>query len=194
MKRSQTPHEQATDEVLMTRIAKRDKQAFDVLYNRYHKRLYGYLYRMCWQNQVIAEDLLQETFIRVFKAAKDFDPSRKFVTWLFSIGSNLVKNEYRRQSVRGEALTLDENQAWEDPNPTQAHDQGQWQVALQKALALLPESHTGVFWLRHEQQMDIKAIADILQIPEGTVKSRLFHTHRHLAKHLVSYKHILHAS
>ncbi|HAA24437.1 MAG TPA: RNA polymerase subunit sigma-24, partial [Cytophagales bacterium] len=100
MKRSQTPHEQATDEVLMTRIAKRDKQAFDVLYNRYHKRLYGYLYRMCWQNQVIAEDLLQETFIRVFKAAKDFDPSRKFVTWLFSIGSNLVKNEYRRHARR----------------------------------------------------------------------------------------------
>ncbi|MEL6538895.1 MAG: sigma factor, partial [Bacteroidota bacterium] len=66
MRRSKTTHEEATDEVLMVRIAQRDKQAFDVLYQRYHRRLYGYLYRMCWQNQAIAEDLLQETFIRVF--------------------------------------------------------------------------------------------------------------------------------
>ena len=128
------------------------------------------------------EDLKQETFARVFEKRKSFQPSARFSTWLWRIALNLCYDELRRINRRGESpLDADENAtpaklrefAAETPTPDAQMAEREEGELVRRALLQLPEIYRGVLVLRHYENLKLREIADILEIPEGTVNSRL---------------------
>jgi RNA polymerase sigma-70 factor (ECF subfamily) len=128
------------------------------------------------------EDLKQETFARVFEKRKSFQPSARFSTWLWRIALNLCYDELRRINRRGETpLDADENAtstgrpelAADTPAPDAQMAVREEGELVRRALLQLPEIYRGVLVLRHYENLKLREIADILEIPEGTVNSRL---------------------
>jgi RNA polymerase sigma-70 factor (ECF subfamily) len=127
------------------------------------------------------EDLAQEAFARVFARRKDYQPTGKFSTWLWRIALNLCYDELRRLKRRGEASldddggVLDEVLSWGAPAPTPdeslvAREEGE---LVRQAMQLLPEVYRSVLILRHYEGLKFREIAEVLDLPEGTVKSRM---------------------
>ena len=161
-----------------------DIRAFPELVGRYRRPLLGFIARMIGDRER-AEDLVQEAFIRVHRHLHRFDPSRKFSTWVYTIASNLAKNELRNRSRSPLVLyqTLREGRGYEDPQPLHLEDSStrpdelfaRRQVAelLGAAVARLAEHHRQVFLLRELEGRSYEEIATLTGINLGTVKSRL---------------------
>jgi RNA polymerase sigma factor (sigma-70 family) len=159
-----------------------DSRAFPELVARYRRPLLGFLARMIGDRER-AEDLVQEAFIRVHRHLHRFDPSRKFSTWVYTIASNLAKNELRNRSRSPLVLhqTLREGREYEDPQPLHCEDSStrpdelfaRRQVAelLRAAVARVAEHHRQVFVLRDLEGRTYEEIATLTGINLGTVKS-----------------------
>ena len=89
----------ATDRELMQKVKERDDSAFEELVDRYKKRLFNVIYRLI-NDRSEAEDILQETFLRVYRERESYDPTYCFSTWVYTIALNLTKNELKKRSVR----------------------------------------------------------------------------------------------
>lgn len=169
----------ATDEELMFHISKGEALAFDELYFRYSKRLLGYFIRMLNFDREVAQDALQDLFLKIAEHPEKFDRSRSFKTWVFSTASNTCKNYYRHQQVvkeAGEEITYHEQNEI-DLNHYQARfDAKQFRKMLEEILNELPVEKKEVFILKYQEEKSIKEIAEIQNCPEGSVKSRLHHT------------------
>jgi RNA polymerase sigma-70 factor (ECF subfamily) len=127
-----------------------------------------------------AEDLRQETFLRLFLRRKEYQPTARFSTYLWRIALNLCYDELRRQERRRDFLregdhgdTGDADHAAEAPGPDAHAAQSEEGELVRRALAQLPEIYRTVLVLRHYQDLKLSAIAEILEIPEGTVNSRM---------------------
>ena len=131
-----------------------------------------------------AEDLAQEAFTRVFARRRDFEPSGRFSTWLWRIAINLCHDENRRRLRRPE-LSLDEpldgsgdagshNVASDALSPAEVVEKLEQAEIVRRALLRLPETQRTVVILRHYEGLKFIEIAEVLGIPEGTVKSRMF--------------------
>jgi RNA polymerase sigma-70 factor (ECF subfamily) len=171
-----------TDEQAMWRVQTQDDhRAFVQLLERWEEpigrlcaRMTGDLHR--------GEDLKQETFARVFEKRKSFQPNARFSTWLWRIALNLCYDEMRRINRRGESpLDADGNAtlarldefAAETPTPDAQMAEREEGELVRRALLQLPEIYRGVLVLRHYENLKLREIAEILEIPEGTVNSRL---------------------
>lgn len=179
-----------SDEQLMLAISHGEKHAFDELYLRYADKLYGYILKMLWYNEVRAQDLLQDLFTKIIRQPQLFDTSKNFKTWIYTIASNLCKNEFKRNEVRKNTQNgLDHryNVASEDNLENSINDL-EFMEALQCALTKLDEKHREVFVLKHIDGLSIKEIAEIMSINEGTVKSRLFYAIKKLAEELKMFE------
>ena len=154
---------------LMLRVKGGDRAAFEELYGLYQKPLVNYLYRLCF-NRTQAEDLLQETFLRIWKAAATYEPTAKVSTWVFRIAHNLFLNEAARR--REMALEGADNEMRADP----ASDLGRREVqsAVKKAIEALPDGERECLLLSEYNGFKYAEISVILSIPVGTVKSRMF--------------------
>ncbi len=154
---------------LMLRVKGGDRSAFEELYRLYQKPLVNYLYRLCW-NRALAEDLLQEAFLRVWKAAPNYAPTAKVSTYIFRIAHNLFINEASRR--REKALEGVDQELRSEP----ASDLARREVvsAVKKAIEALPDGEREVLLLSEYQGFKYAEIAEILGIPVGTVKSRMF--------------------
>jgi len=180
-------YQSQTDETLMVAVHYGDNKAFNELYQRYKNRLLYYFYRMLGNSQEKAQDFLQEIFLKVIEKPELFDPKRKFSTWIFSIAHNMCKNEYRRLKVR-EIVSRDENI---DFHSEESDDLKEEQKLLTdlifKEIDLLEETEKTAFLLRYREGFALKEISTILDLPEGTIKSKLFYTRKKLlAKFQVS--------
>lgn len=179
-----------SDEQLMLAISHGEKPAFDELYLRYADKLYGYILKMLWYNEVRAQDLLQDLFTKIIRQPQLFDTSKNFKTWIYTIASNLCKNEFKRNEVRKNTQNgLDHryNIASEDNLENTINDL-EFMEALQRELTKLDEKHREVFVLKHIDGLSIKEIAEIMSINEGTVKSRLFYAIKKLAEELKMFE------
>ncbi|NQT26421.1 sigma-70 family RNA polymerase sigma factor [candidate division KSB1 bacterium] len=192
MTNTQSPIVSETDETLVGRIAQSDTLAFDEIYRRYSNRLLHYFYRMLGGNESLAQDLLQETCIRLIEKAYTFREDGKFSTWLFTIAHNLCLNTFRANKKFGGSVTdhsgsdtLKEYPAWDDQI-----DHDRFMRSLHKELVGIDEKKRSVFLLRFQEHHSIREISKIMDCPEGTVKSRLFHTTRYLSGRLRDYKEI----
>lgn len=177
------------DAKLMRLITKGDEQAFSVLYDRYGEKMHRYFYRMLWQEQQKAEDFTQELFLKIINKPHLYDPDRNFSSWLFQVAANMVKNEYRRHSRQPEItselpldLSLQENSFFE------CSDRKYFKRELESALNRLSDEHRQCFVLKYLEEKSIKEISEILECPEGTVKSRLYYALKKLAKSLHLFK------
>jgi RNA polymerase sigma-70 factor, ECF subfamily len=160
-----------------------DTRAFGELVHRYDQRLLNFVYRTIGDRER-AQDLVQETFVRVYRHLHRFDQSKKFSTWIYTIASNLAKNELRNRSRNPLVLfqTLKKNWdadhrplEWEDTQykPDDLFRKRHLRAKVEEAVSHLPEHHRIVFVLREMEGKTYEEIADITGCNLGTVKSRL---------------------
>jgi RNA polymerase sigma-70 factor (ECF subfamily) len=160
-----------------------DPAAFAQIVARYQVRLLNFVYRMIGDREQ-AEDLVQEAFLRVHRHLDRFDRGRKFSTWLYTIASNLAKNELRNRSrsplVSLGQLLSDPDRAgllpdFEDPagRPDDRYEERQLRELVQRTVARLAHHHREVFVLRELEGKTYEEIAEIMHCNLGTVKSRL---------------------
>lgn len=162
------------DEDLARAIQRGDARALNTLVERHHASLLGYLYRMTGGDRPLAEDLVQETFLRVLRSIRQYHSAQRFKPWLYTIATNLARDHFKRADTRrtdpiqtGTLSLPDPNQ----PEPTfLAHDDARQVIA---ALAQLPDLQRETVILRYYQDLSLAEIAETLNIPVGTVKSRL---------------------
>ncbi len=171
-----------TDRALLARIAQGDERAFAALYQRYHVPLYNYLLRLIHRGTV-AEELLQDAFLAVWEGAAGFRGQAKVKTWLFRIAHHRAVSWLRR---RREAFTYD-GELPDHPVPpqTEARAMASWRVEqLRLALDKLTPDHRAVLELAFFHEMSYAEIAEVLDCPLGTVKSRMSYARRILTGHL----------
>ena len=141
-----------------------------------------------------AEDFVHDIFAKIVRRPELFDPSRKFKTWLYSVANNMCKNEYKKQEVRKNTSSgLDTHYTVSDTNANVLSEvqDSQFREEFEESLLALDEKHSQVFSLRHIQGLAIKEIAEILEISEGTVKSRLFYATKYLAESLKDFNPVI---
>jgi RNA polymerase sigma-70 factor (ECF subfamily) len=160
-----------------------DPHAFAQIVGRYQLRLLNFVYRMIGDRDR-AEDLVQEAFLRVHRHLDRFDRSRKFSTWIYTIASNLAKNELRNRS-RSPMLTLDQarpRDEFESPvlefedtttRPDDLAERRDLKSLVDQTVAQLSSHHREVFVLRELEGKSYEEIAEIMHCNLGTVKSRL---------------------
>jgi len=160
-----------------------DERAFQELVERYQTRLLNFIYRTIGDRER-AEDLVQETFVRVYRHLHRFDQTKKFSTWAYTIAGNLAKNELRNRSRNPLVLFQTIKKHWEADNrplewadntyrPDDLFRKRHLKQMVDKAVALLPEHHRMVFVLRELEGKTYEEISEITGVNLGTVKSRL---------------------
>ncbi|MDB5194660.1 MAG: polymerase sigma factor, sigma-70 family [Parcubacteria group bacterium] len=182
-RRTRISFDPSSDANLAIRASLGDEKAFTDLYNSYAPRLQAFIY---WKirDREKAEDLVQETFIRIHRHIARFDSAKKFSTWAFTIADNLSKNELRNRSRNPLVLFQTIQNNWEEEDrPLEFEDSRArpddmyWKRHLRKlvedTVAKLPEHHRIVFKLREIYGMKYEDIAEITDCNIGTVKSRL---------------------
>jgi RNA polymerase sigma-70 factor (ECF subfamily) len=171
------------DSSLVARFMGGEKRAFGELVTRYHVRLLNFIYRTIGDRDR-AEDLVQETFIRVYRHLHRFDQSKKFSTWIYTIAGNLAKNELRNRSRNPLVLFQSLKTSWDaDHRPLEWEDntyrpddlfrKRHLKETIDRAVAQLPDHHRIVFVLRELEGKTYEEIAEITGVNLGTVKSRL---------------------
>jgi RNA polymerase sigma-70 factor, ECF subfamily len=179
-----------SDELLMQQVALTGGPAFDELYTRYARRMFSYFYRMLWQDVELANDCTQELFLKVVRYKDNYDAGRSFSTWVYTIACNICKNEYRRHEMKSK-LHIRGSEATE-PVAAKQLDMKQFAGAMKEELAALDEEKRTLFTLRFEEQLSVPQISAILNIPEGTVKSRIFYLLKYMGGRLKTFQFIHH--
>lgn len=184
-----TSYTKQTDEELMIALSKGEKRAFDVLYERYSQKLVGYFKNMLGRDQEKAEDMAHDLFAKIIRNPAYFDTSRTFRIWLFSVASNMCKNEYKKMAVRSNTVRGAEthHDVRSNQNVLQEVQNEQFKAAFETGVEELDLRHREVFMLRHFEGLSMKEIAEMLEINEGTVKSRLFYATKYLANKLQQF-------
>jgi RNA polymerase sigma-70 factor (ECF subfamily) len=185
-----------SDRDLVTQIRNHDARAFELLFERYEDTMRRHLMRFV-RDKAAAQDLLQETFLRVWTRAEQWNGSGSFRAWLYRIGTNLALNHLRSVRRRREQplATADEWDADGEESrfpawmidasalgPDTVIEIAEQHRIVRHLLETLPEEKREVFRLVHEMEMSMRDVADELGIPEGTVKSRLHYAKKHLAR------------
>ena len=172
-----------SDSEVVQRSLEGDLRAFAEIVTRYDLRLLNFVYRTIGDRER-AQDLVQETFVRVYRHLQRFDQTKKFSTWIYTIASNLAKNELRNRSRNPLVLfqTIKKNWdadhrplEWEDTQykPDDLFRKRHLREKVEEAVKLLPEHHRIVFVLRELEGKTYEEIAEISGCNLGTVKSRL---------------------
>ncbi len=178
-----------TDEELMQKVNQGSEVALTEIYQRYSAPLMRYFTRMLWRDRNTAQDFLQDLFIKLIDNPGRFDASRQFSTWLFSIAHNMCKNEYRKRGNKESVVISIERNNNTDLN--KLIDERDFKNRLDFLLETLDDESKSLFLLRYEQEFDLARISEILGIPVGTIKSRLFYLRKGLSKELNEYRTIL---
>jgi RNA polymerase sigma-70 factor, ECF subfamily len=186
-----------SDEQLLTAFRDSgDRQAFETLVRRYEKELFHYLKAFLRDHQA-AEDIFQLTFLTVYRSSHQFQPGRRFRPWLYAIATNRAIDLQRSRKNR-RAISLEASQTAApgrggsdaghatfeiaDPQPTveQLVSAREDQARLQQAIDDLPDATRQLLQLAYVRQLKYSEISEILDIPVGTVKSRVFYAIRRL--------------
>lgn len=175
-------------ERLLQRAKNGEPGAFEALVDLYGNRVFGLLFRLTGRRDV-AEELAQETFLRLVRTLREYEHDGRFEPWLFRIAANLARDRHRRRRRRGETQPIDgvADQGAErvasggalGTDPTEHAARAEQSERLNQCLAKLPEPDREVLLLRHFSGMSFREIADFLSVPLGTALAR---AHRALAR------------
>jgi len=183
-----------SDEQLLRRYMQGDTQAFEQLIDRYRRELFHFLSRYLG-DPALAEDVFQETFLQVHLSAGGFDLSRRLKPWLFTIAANKARDALRTRTRRS-AVSLDAEidaggseptrfvdlMPAEIPSPEASLENRETALGVQEIVRQMPESLRAVLLLSYFHELPYKEIAEILEVPLGTVKSRLHVAVREFAR------------
>ncbi|MEE8576450.1 MAG: sigma-70 family RNA polymerase sigma factor [candidate division Zixibacteria bacterium] len=163
--------EKEIDYGLIRAVQKGDMVAFNGIVDRYKDRLMNVIGRML-SSQQEAEDVVQETFVRVYQHRQSFNFKHCFSTWIYTIALNLARNELRRRR-KFKFYDITEMQGNEAAFAVDAKLPSRLPQALNKAIKTLPEKYRTAFLLRDVQELPYDEVAKVLDVPLGTVKSRV---------------------
>jgi RNA polymerase sigma factor (sigma-70 family) len=172
--------EKADDELVGSSL-RGDRQSFRLLYRRHQQRIRQILYQLC--DPVSLDDLVQEVFLRAWKGLPKFRQNSQFSTWLYRIAWNVATDRRQtlaRERSRFQTIAHSIDTQHDDPDVMQLH----YQDLVRKGLSVLSEEHRSVLVLHDLEELPQKEVAEILEIPIGTVKSRLFHARSGMRKFL----------
>ena len=171
-----------TDEILLERFCNGERPAMQTLVERYQVALYNYLVRFV-NDTHLAEDIFQDTFVKVAIKAKDFDCSKSFRPWLYTVASNIARDSLRRRKIRTHqsieketASGVSMRNLLEDKTVANAHavcEQRETLNKIHKCIDTFSEDLQHVIHLHFFQGLKYREVAETLDIPLGTVKSRL---------------------
>ncbi len=167
---------------LMARIRQRDIRAFEDLYRAYHPRLTRFLMTMT-RRPPLVEEVLNDTMMVVWSRPERFNGASRLSTWIFAIAYRTALGALRRQDQPVEDKGVDQRAAGE-PGPEGELGDRQVQALLLKALNELSSNHRAVVDLTYFHGMGYREIAEIMDCPVDTVKTRMFHARRHLRRNL----------
>jgi RNA polymerase sigma-70 factor (ECF subfamily) len=187
------------DEELMLRYRNGDEDAFEMLFRRYEKPVFSFIYRIL-MNAIEAEDLCQETFLRLVKEKNKYQESGNFKTWIFRIALNLCRDRLRRKKFRTHRSIDESTRSQNDniiefenvlsdpaPDQTDCMEKDEMRILIQQAFTKLSEKQRAVVILKEYQDLKFSEIAQIMKSPIGTVKSLNHRGRQKLKKILANY-------
>lgn len=183
-------YQKETDEQLMKMVAKGDQVAFNEVYNRYAAKLAYFFARKLKHDKEKGEDFVHDLFAKLIDRPELFDTNRTFKTWIYSVANNMCINEYKKMAVRSNTsngLSSEIPVASREQSIIDSVYDKEFSNDLEKQLSKLEEKHSAVFCMRHIDGLSVKEVAEILEINEGTVKSRLFYATKKIARALQEY-------
>lgn len=178
----------ATPDSLIEQCLRGDQAAWEAIVRQNWRKVFNVAYKFVGRHDE-AEDLTQDIFLKIFKALATFDRRANFQTWIISISRNLCIDHYRsvrkeRQTIAREVDTSDLQPASKERTPYAAAEHQDLRQQLRQALETLPLALRTAVVLRDLQELSYQEIADRLELPEGTVKSRINRGRLELARQL----------
>jgi RNA polymerase sigma-70 factor (ECF subfamily) len=170
------------DQDLVKRTLRGDNKAFEMIIRKYQQPLLGYVGRMVGQREA-ALDFTQDVFVKAYSSLRSYKPRYKFSTWLFKIASNLVIDHWRKKKIL--AFSLSEPLGREDdgltlevpddePPVPHTFEQAELQRRIETAVERVPGPLRELFVWRHVNELSYEEMAEIKDLPLGTIKNRVF--------------------
>jgi RNA polymerase sigma-70 factor (ECF subfamily) len=176
-----------SDEQLMELLGtKRCNEALTELHARYGKKVLGFFMRMFKGDLNQSQDFVQELFMRILSKHHQFDSTKRFYSWMFTIASNMCKSEFRKPtntSISEDGYELNDLASWEESSL----DKKVFRSALNEAIESLQVNHKEVFYLRFIEELSVKEIAEVTDVSEGTVKSRIYYATKKVTAQLSEF-------
>ncbi len=178
-----------TDADLARQALAGSESAFRDLVARYAPVAMSFIGRMV-HNRAVAEELVQETFLRVFQRLSSYDPNRRFLSWFLQIAHNIAVDDLRRKRLDSVSLDrlLEQGRAVADerghPSPAAQAERAAFASSLEAALSALRADHRSALLLYYQQELSVAEIAGILRVPAPTVKTFLHRGRKTLAGRL----------
>ena len=174
--------------VIMARAKAGNDAAFEELYHRYARRLKGFFFLQLGGDEELAADATHDVFLRAYEARNRYQEGKNVSTWLFTIAYNICRNHYRSNAYETQlSATLDAEPISDEQIEVQL-DAAALDDALAQVLSELPPPLHQLFSLHYQEELTIPQVAEIVGIPEGTVKSRLHKTMNIIRKKLKRYE------
>lgn len=178
-----------TDEQLMQRASRGNDRAFEELYNRHARRLQGFFARRLGDDADLAADFMHDTFLRLYAVRDTYREGNSFRPWLYTVAYNLWKNHNRKLHIASCSLGEGRGETVEASCDVELElDMNILHDALREVLRRLPEPYAMLFSLHYEEELTVPQIAQITELPEGTVKSRLHKAMNNIRKELKQYE------
>jgi len=185
--------EREIDQILVERVQRGDKKAFELLVSKYQRKLMRLVSRLVF-DQAEAEDVVQEAFIKAYRALPNFRGEAAFYTWLYRIGINTAKNYLVTQGRRAPTSTdsdVEEAEGFSDADglrdintPESLLASKQIAATVNAAMSALPEELRNAITLREIEGLSYDEIAEVMLCPIGTVRSRIFRAREAIAERL----------
>jgi RNA polymerase sigma-70 factor (ECF subfamily) len=171
----------ATDETLMRSVARKDERAMRVLFARHHRRVFLFLIRV-FKDETLAEDVVSEVFLDVWRKAESFKEQSAVSTWLIAIARHKALTALGRRSEIGLDDKMTATLVDPEADPERALQEKDRSRALGQCLAQLSPDHGRIINLVYYREKSIREVAEIVGVPEPTVKTRMFYARRRIAE------------
>jgi RNA polymerase sigma factor (sigma-70 family) len=170
-----------TDNAIMLRVKDGDLDKMGLLFERYHRQLYGFLFHMTYHREV-SEDMVQQVFYKMLRYRQTFTGSGQFVHWMYSIARNVLKDQGKRKQLQMQAGNAEQlaDQLPGGVTPEEQLEKKEARIGLYKAMEKLSDDHREILTLSRFQELKHQEIAQILNISEVAVKTRAHRALREL--------------
>lgn len=155
-------------------------EGFEELVHRYQRPITGYVFRMLGDYEA-SLDVTQEVFIKVYNSLAKYSDEYKFSTWLYRIAHNAAIDHMRRNSNTAQSIEAENADGTfqlqiesRSPSPEQDHERNEWRTEIDAVVRCLPTAYRDLIILRHSRDLSYDEIAEVTNLPLGTVKNRLF--------------------
>lgn len=183
--------EKIADSELILRTIAGAEEDFEVLVERYQRPIISYVYRFL-NDYDASLDVSQEVFIKVYNSLERYSSEYKFSTWLYRIAHNAAIDHIRRNSRKEQSIEAENSEGAYQlqlesrrPSPEQDRQRSEWRKEIEAVVKCLPTAYRELIILRHEKDLSYVEIAEVADLPLGTVKNRLFRAREMMREMLI---------